>query len=244
MGEATGSPAVTVVPGCAAAVSDGAARSSSTVSQAGAERFADVELARWSSEVGLSGIDASAPMTHTATWPSGVAPAWTTQSKVVALPRVPGCEHAGCSTYLWPWAESHSGPPSEPACTHRKFAGNGPARLSVKPIRSARAGSLTAAAPPASCAVTVGAVRSIVVDARRPRRSASPHEVEKSGKYVPVPSSQRPNPQIAYVLPSARGTETPRIPVQFTAVEPVRPTWYGPSTTALPPLTWWLNSIR
>ena len=52
----------------------GGVRSTTTPSQLGADRLAFSAVAVWSGPFGLSGIDASAAITHAHTFPSGTSP--------------------------------------------------------------------------------------------------------------------------------------------------------------------------
>ena len=73
-------------------------RSSSTPSHLASDRFAFSADPAWLAPYGLSGIDASAAITHAHTGPSGAglapAPKSAVQVNVVDLPPLPGTEQA------------------------------------------------------------------------------------------------------------------------------------------------------
>ena len=73
-------------------------RSSSTPSHWGSDRLALSAVAPWFGPAGLSGIAASAAITHAHTGPSGAglapAPKSAVQVNVVDLPPLPGTEQA------------------------------------------------------------------------------------------------------------------------------------------------------
>ena len=92
----TSSP--TFADAAAAIDTDGAVRSSSTPSHLPSDRLAFSAVWAWFGPFGLSGIEASAAITHAHTGPSGAGlapePKSAVQVNVVDLPPLPGIEQA------------------------------------------------------------------------------------------------------------------------------------------------------
>ncbi len=139
----------------------GPCRSSTTVSHCAFEWFAWLAWPVWLALFGLSGTEASDAIAQTVTGPSWSCDASTLQLNVVFLPALAGDAARGRVP-----ESALAGVRSR--CTHTKFAGNGPAAVSSKPIETGIDPCLANAAPPAATTDAVGLVRSIVVYERLP----------------------------------------------------------------------------